>query len=496
MKSHEINITIPNIEKTIQINTGLFINNEFVEAVDGKKFETINPSTGEVIAKVSEASEKDVDIAVEAAVEAYNNVWCHVEGNERGRLLNKLADLMERDFDELAALESLDNGKALSFAKKVDLPGAIDCYRYYAGWSDKIHGKVIETSKNTHSYVRHEPYGCVGVIIPWNFPLLIQSWKLAPALACGNTVVLKTSEYTPLSALKVAELFKEAGFPKGVVNILSGYGTPTGVAMVKHEKIEKITFTGSTSVGKTILKASADSNLKKVTLELGGKSPNIILADADLDEAVKWANNGIYFNHGQCCTAGSRVYVQDTIYDQFLEKFKQLTNNIKVGDPFSDDTYQGPQISQKQFDKIMSYIESGKEEGATCLVGGERLGDKGYFIEPTILTDVNEKMKIMQEEIFGPVVAISKFKTVEEAIEKAHITKYGLAAAVFTKDISKAIKISKSLKAGTIWVNCFNSLYPSAPFGGYKESGIGRELGKYALDQFTQLKAVHINLGN
>ncbi|CAJ0828972.1 9079_t:CDS:2 [Entrophospora sp. SA101] len=458
MKSNEISITLPTGKK-IQINTGLFINNEFVEAVDGKKFETINPTTGEVITKVAEASAKDVDIAVEAAIDAYNNVWCHVEGKERGKLLNKLANLMERDLEELAALESLDNGKAFSIAKDDNVPSAIEVYRYYAGWSDKIHGKVIETSPDKFTYTRHEPFGCVGAIIPWNFPLEMQSWKLAPALACGNTVVLKTSEYTPLSALKVAALIKEAGFPKGVVNILSGYGEPAGSAIAKHMKIEKIAFTGSTIVGKSILKASAESNLKKVSLELGGKSPSIIFADADLDDAVTWTNMGIYYNHGQCCCASSRVYVQDTIYDQYLEKFKEHTSKLKVGDPFVDDTYQGPQISQKQFDRIMSYIETGKKEGATCLIGGERLGDK--------------------DEIFGPVVAISKFKTAEEAVEKAHLTKYGLGAAVFTKDMSRAIKISNSLKAGTVW-----------------ESGMGRELGKYGLSQYTQVKTVNIHLEN
>nr|CAG8587782.1 6579_t:CDS:2 [Entrophospora candida] len=429
------------------------------QAVDGKKFETINPATEEVITKVAEASAKDVDIAVEAAIDAYNNVWCHVEGKERGKLLNKLANLMERDLEELAALESLDNGKAFSIAKDDNVPSAIEVYRYYAGWSDKIHGKVIETSPDKFTYTRHEPFGCVGAIIPWNFPLEMQSWKLAPALACGNTVVLKTSEYTPLSALKVAALIKEAGFPKGVVNILSGYGEPAGSAIAKHMKIEKIAFTGSTIVGKSILKASAESNLKKVSLELGGKSPSIIFADADLDDAVTWTNMGIYYNHGQCCCASSRVYVQDTIYDQYLEKFKEHTSKLKIGDPFADDTYQGPQISQKQFDRIMSYIETGKKEGATCLVGGERLGDK--------------------DEIFGPVVAISKFKTAEEAVEKAHLTKYGLGAAVFTKDMSRAIKISNSLKAGTVW-----------------ESGVGRELGKYGLSQYTQVKTVNIHLEN
>ncbi|CAG8501505.1 6714_t:CDS:10 [Dentiscutata heterogama] len=456
--SNEEKITLPN-GRISNVYTGLFINNEFVDSVDRKVFETINPATGKVIT------------------------------SERGRLLNKLADLMERDLEELAALETLDNGKPFHSAKTYDLPSAISCYRYFAGWCDKIHGKVIETQHDKFCYTRREPFGVCGAIIPWNYPLEMQAWKMAPALACGNTIVLKPSELTPLTALKVAALCKEAGFPKGVVNVLSGFGPIAGAAIASHMKINKISFTGSTAVGKSILKASADSNLKKVSLELGGKSPNIIFADSDLDQAVKWAHMGIFYDSGQCCCAGSRVYVEDSIYDKFINKFKEHALNIKIGDPFHKDTYQGPQISLQQFNKIMSYIETGKKEGATLLMGGERHGDQGYFIKPTIFTNVNEEMKIMQEEIFGPVVSVSKFKTIEEVIKKAHLTKYGLAAAVFTKDITRAIKISNELKAGTVWVDA------NTPFGGYKESGIGRELGKYALDQYTQVKTVQINLG-
>ncbi|CAG8701310.1 22017_t:CDS:2, partial [Gigaspora rosea] len=476
--SNEEKITLPN-GSISNVYTGLFINNEFVDSVDRKVFETINPSTGKVITSVAEASDKDVDLAVEAAENAFNDVWCHVDGKERGKLLNKLANLMERDLEELAALETLDNGKPFHSAKANDLPGAISCYRYFAGWCDKIHGKVIETQHDKFCYTRREPFGVCGAIIPWNYPIEMQAWKIAPALACGNTIVLKSSELTPLTALKVAALCKEAGFPMGVVNILSGFGP----------------IAGSTAVGKSILKASADSNLKKVSLELGGKSPNIIFADFDLDQVVKWAHMGIFDNSGQSCSAGSRVYVEDSIYDKFINKFKEYVLNIKIGDPFHHDTYQGPQISLQQFNKIMSYIETGKKEGATLLLGGERHGDQGYFIKPTIFTNVNEEMKIMQEEIFGPVVSVSKFKTIEEVIEKAHLTKYGLAAAVFTNDITRAIKISNELKAGTVWVNCYNLFDANAPFGGYKESGMGRELGKYALDQYTQVKTVQINLG-
>ncbi|RIB06531.1 aldehyde dehydrogenase domain-containing protein [Gigaspora rosea] len=489
----EETITLPDGRK-VKIYTGLFINNEFVDSVDRKRFETINPATGQAITSVIEANEKDVDIAVEAATKAFNEKWINVDGQERGRLINKLADLIERDLDELAALEALDNGKAYTIAKSDDLPFTVAVFRYFAGWCDKIHGKVIETQGDKFCYTRHEPIGVCGAIIPWNYPLLMLAWKLAPALACGNTIVLKTSELTPLSALKVAALFKEAGFPKGVVNILSGFGPTAGAAIASHMKIDKVAFTGSTATGRSIMKAAADSNLKKVSLELGGKSPNIILADSDLEEAVKWSYQGIYQNHGQCCCAGSRVYVEEPIYDNFIEKFKTYAQNIKVGDPFHKDTFQGPQISQRQFDRIMKYIECGKKEGATLLLGGKRHGDQGYYVSPTIFTDVNENMTIMQEEIFGPVVAIAKFKTIDEVIEKAHLTKYGLAAAVFTKDISRAIKISNTLRAGTVWVNCYNVVNANTPFGGFKESGFGRELGKYALELYSQVKTVQINL--
>ncbi|CAG8438326.1 3710_t:CDS:10 [Acaulospora colombiana] len=500
MSSQEADITLPTGKK-IKVPTGLFINNEFVNSVDNKFFETINPASGKVITTVAEASERDVDIAVEAAVEAFKE-WRCVSPSERGRLINKLADLMERDLDDLAALEALNSGKVYQECKKNDIISAISCYRYYAGWSDKIHGKTVDTMHDEFAYIRREPVGVCGVIIPWNFPLITQAWKLAPALACGNTVVFKSSEFTPLTALKASALFKEAGFPKGVVNVVNGFGDPTGIAISRHMKVDKITFTGSTATGRLILKASAESNMKKVSLELGGKSPNIIFADSDLDQAVKWAHMGIFYNHGQCCCAGSRVYVEDKAYDEFLKKFKEHTEKIKIGDPFDDDTYQGPQISKQQFDnkilhllRIMSYIETGKKEGAKCLTGGERHGNQGYFIKPTIFTDVNEKMTIMQEEIFGPVVAIAKFSSIEEVVEKANLTKYGLAAAVFTNDITRAFRISNELKAGTVWVNCYNLFDSNTPFGGYKESGVGRDLGKYALNEYTQIKTVHINLG-
>ncbi|RUP47177.1 aldehyde dehydrogenase domain-containing protein [Jimgerdemannia flammicorona] len=477
----------------LPVNTGLFINNEFVAAKDGKTLDTVNPSNGKVIAKVSEAGPEDVDLAVHAAEKAYNDVWSKTSGKTRSRLMHKLADILESHAEELAQIETLDNGKGISFSRGFDVAELIQCFRYYAGWADKIHGKVIDT-EGAFSFTRHEPIGVCGAIIPWNFPLLMLAWKIAPALATGNTVVLKTSELTPLSGLKFASLVAEAGFPPGVINIITGYGPRAGDALARHSKVGKIAFTGSTNVGRLVMKAAAESNLKKVTLELGGKSPNIIFDDADLDEAVKWAHHGIFFNHGQTCCAGSRVYVQEGVYDEFLKRFSKISRDTKIGDPFDEGNFQGPQVSETQYNRIMSYIEHGIKEGAKVATGGKRHGTEGYFIEPTVFTDVKEDMKIMQEEIFGPVVAVAKFKTLEEVIEKAHLTEYGLAAAVFTQNVTKALEVSALLKAGTVWVNCVNQLDYNTPFGGYRQSGFGRENGKYALDNYTQIKTVKVNL--
>ncbi|KAI8147978.1 aldehyde dehydrogenase domain-containing protein [Fennellomyces sp. T-0311] len=476
----------------LTFNTGLFINNEFVEGAS--TIDVINPTTGEKICAVQAAEEAQVNAAVDAAEKAYKDVWSKTSARERARLMNKLADLIDANVDEIAKIETLDNGKGIAFSRGYDIPQVAITLRYFAGFADKLHGKVIETEGKL-SYTRHEPIGVCAAIIPWNFPLMMAGWKLGPALTTGNVVVLKTSELTPLSALKLAELVKEAGFPPGVINIITGYGAVAGDKLARHPKVGKVAFTGSTAVGRLIMKASAETNLKKVTLELGGKSPNIIFNDADIDQAVKWAHKGIFFNHGQCCCAGSRVYVQEGIYDKFLERFKAYTAETKVGDPFDEDTFQGPQISQVQYDRIMGYIKAGKEEGATCYMGGSRFGDKGYFIEPTVFTDVKENMKIMQEEIFGPVVAVSKFKDIDDVIEKAHDTTYGLAAAVFTTNITQAVTVANKLEAGTVWVNCYNELDYNTPFGGYKQSGIGRENGEYALDNYVQIKAVKINVG-
>ncbi|TAQ88627.1 hypothetical protein B7494_g3078 [Chlorociboria aeruginascens] len=493
------------VAKSVEIHTpltgkysqpiGLFINNEFVEGVDGKTFEVINPATEEVIVSVHEGTEKDVDLAVAAARKAFEGPWKTLSPADRGKLIVKLADLMDANLEVLSAAESLDNGKAISMSR-IDVTNAAACIRYYGGWADKIEGKVLDTNADTFSYTKQEPIGVCGQIIPWNFPILMLSWKVGPALATGNTIVLKPAEQTPLSALIVASLVKEAGFPPGVVNVISGIGKIAGAAITSHMDVDKVAFTGSTLVGRQVMKAAAASNLKKVTLELGGKSPNLVFNDADIENAISWVNFGIFFNHGQCCCAGSRIYVQEGIYDKFVEKFKARTLANKVGDPFAHDTFQGPQVSQLQFDRIMGYIEEGKKEGAKVEVGGARHGTKGYFIQPTIFSNVTEDMKIMQEEIFGPVCSIAKFTTEADALQLANNTSYGLASAVHTQDLNTAIRVANGLKAGTVWINQYNMLHHQIPFGGYKESGIGRELGEAALANYTQTKSVSIRLAD
>ncbi|KAJ5409199.1 Aldehyde dehydrogenase C-terminal [Penicillium crustosum] len=476
-------IKTPNV--TYEQPLGLFINNEFIKSVDGKTFETLNPTTEKPITSVYEASEKDVDIAVKAAREAFEGSWKKVTPSDRGRMLTKLADLFERDMETLASIEALDNGKAVTMAK-VDIANAAGCLRYYGGWADKITGQTIDTNSETLSYTRHEPVGVCGQIIPWNFPILMWAWKIGPAIAAGNTVIIKTAEQTPLSGW----------LPPGVINVISGFGRVAGAAISSHMDIDKVAFTGSTLVGRMILQAAAKSNLKKVTLELGGKSPNIVFEDADIDNAISWANFGIFFNHGQCCCAGSRLLVQESIHDKFVARFKERAAQNKLGNPFEGDTFQGPQVSQLQFDRIMEYINHGKNEGATVAVGGERHGTEGYFIQPTVFTDVTPDMKIAQEEIFGPVIAVTKFKDEADAIRIGNGTNYGLAAAVHTKNINTAIRVSNALKAGTVWINNYNMISYQAPFGGFKESGIGRELGSYALENYTQVKTVHYRLGD
>uniref|UniRef100_A0A6Q2X5T1 aldehyde dehydrogenase (NAD(+)) n=1 Tax=Esox lucius TaxID=8010 RepID=A0A6Q2X5T1_ESOLU len=464
----------------------LFINNEWQDAVSKKSFPTINPATGEVICLVAEADKADVDKAVKAARDAFRfgSPWRRMDASDRGLLLNRLADAIERDSAYLAVSDPV----------LVYLSMSIVHLKYYAGWADKWEGKTIPIDGDFFCYTRHEPIGVCGQIIPWNFPLLMQAWKLGPALATGNTVVMKVAEQTPLTALYVASLIKEVGFPPGVVNILPGMGPTAGSAIASHMDVDKVAFTGSTEVGHLIQQASGASNLKKVTLELGGKSPNIIMSDANMADAVEQSHFALFFNQGQCCCAGSRTYVQDTIYDEFMERSVQRAKNRVVGDPFNLKTEQGPQVDEEQFKKIIGYISSGKREGAKLMCGGGVAADRGYFIEPTIFGDVQDSMTIAREEIFGPVMQILKFKTVEEVIDRANDTKYGLAAAIFTKDIDKAHYISNGLRAGTVWINCYDVFGAQAPFGGYKYSGNGRELGEYGLDNYTEVKTVTIKV--
>ncbi len=475
--------------------TQLLINNCWVASESGKTFATVNPSTGEEICQVAAADATDVDKSVQAARKAFEQgPWRKMHASERGRFLYRLADLIEKNADELARLEALDNGKPVSVAKRVDVAKSAACYRYFAGWADKVQGKTIPIDGEFFCYTRHEPIGVVGQIIPWNYPMLMQAWKLAPALATGNTVVLKPAEQTPLSALRVGELILEAGFPEGVVNLLPGFGPTAGAAIARHMDVDKVAFTGSTETGRLILEAAAKSNLKRVTLELGGKSPNIIFHDTDLDEAVEGAHLGIFSNQGQICCAGSRVFVEEKIYDQFIEKSVARAQKRTVGDPFDPKTEQGPQVDRTQFDKVMGYIESGQGEGATLACGGKRVGNRGYFIEPTVFADVQDGMRIAREEIFGPVMSVIPFKDLDEVIIRANRTIYGLAAGVWTRDIKKAHAIANGVRAGTVWVNCYNILDTRAPFGGFKQSGSGRELGEYGLQEYTEVKTVIVKL--
>lgn len=475
--------------------SGIFINNEWHKSESKNTFPTLNPAAGEIIADVQEGDAADIDKAVAAANKAFQfgSEWRTMDASKRGLLLNRLADLMEQNHAYLASLETYNNGKPYSVAYGFDVPASVATLRYYAGWADKNHGKVIPMDGKFFAYTRHEPVGVCGQIIPWNFPLLMMAWKLGPALATGNVIVLKPAEQTPLTALYVAQLTKDAGFPNGVVNVVPGYGK-AGAALVAHNDVQKIAFTGSTEVGKLVKQGAASSNLKRTTLELGGKSPNIILKDADFDHAVETAHFGLFFNMGQCCCAGSRTFVQDSIYDEFVEKSALRAKSRKVGDPFDEKVEQGPQIDEEQMNKIMCMIESGKEQGAQLVSGGTRVGDKGFFVAPTVFSNVTDDMTIAKEEIFGPVQQILRFKHLDEVIERANQTDYGLAAAVFTKDIDKANYIVQGLRAGTVWVNTYNALSTQVPFGGYKMSGHGRELGEYGLEAYTEVKSVIVKV--
>ncbi|KAI8989344.1 aldehyde dehydrogenase domain-containing protein [Pilobolus umbonatus] len=479
--------------KELDVHTYLFINNEFVPG-NGPLIEVVNPATEEVICSVHSANEDDVNNAVEAANVSYSKVWCKVSPCERGKLIHKLAVLMERDAVELANITVLENGKTYTMACATDVDLSIQSLHYFAGWADKIHGKTIDTTYDKMCYTRHEPLGVVGCVVPWNYPLALATWKLAPALATGNCVVIKSSEITPLSLYKLALIVKEAGFPPGVINIITGYGHTTGNYLTHHPKVNKIAFTGSTATGRKIMEASAKSNLKNIQLELGGKSAQIVCDDADLKNAAMQAWYGVFFNHGQSCSAGSRILVHETVFDEFMGLFIDLTKKTVIGDPFDTETFQGPQINKLQFDKILNYIKVGQQEGAKLVLGGKRWGTKGYFIEPTIFTECQNSMRIMQEEIFGPVVAVSTFKNIEDAIKIANDSIYGLAGGVYTKNIHTAIQVSNQMKAGTVWVNCYGSFDASTPFGGFGQSGFGKDLGEDSLREYTRVKTVKFKL--
>uniref|UniRef100_A0ABD2X0J8 Aldehyde dehydrogenase domain-containing protein n=1 Tax=Trichogramma kaykai TaxID=54128 RepID=A0ABD2X0J8_9HYME len=471
----------------------LFIDNEFVDSVSGNKFPTINPATGGVIAEVSEGDKADVDKAVAAAKRAFHrdSPWRTMNPSARGRLMNKLADLMEREIDQLASIETLDNGKTFE-SSKGDIGASCSVLRYYAGWCDKIHGQTIPADNGFFSMTRKEPVGVVGQIIPWNYPIMMTAWKWGPALAAGCTIVLKPAEQTPLSVLALAALVKEAGFPPGVINIVPGYGPTAGAAIAEHMDVNKVAFTGSTEIGHLIMQAAGKSNLKRVSLELGGKSPIVVYDDANIKKAADIAYHALFDNHGQSCCAGSRTFVHAKVYDKFVQEAKLLVANRKVGDPFDKNTDQGPQIDQDMFDKVMGLIDSGKNDGAKLVIGGSRAGNVGFFIQPTIFANVEDNMRIAKEEIFGPVQSIIKFNNEEELIERANKTSYGLAAAIITQDIDRALNFAKSVEAGSVWINGYDLITAHTPFGGYKMSGIGRELGEEGLHEYLETKTISI----
>jgi phenylacetaldehyde dehydrogenase len=485
-----------NVEAFIGTPRQLFIDGQWNDAASGKTFETPNPATGETLALVAEGDAEDIDRAVRAARAAFDEgPWSRLTPSERGRIIWRIGDLILEHADELAQLESLDNGKPYAVARAADVPLAADLFHYMAGWATKIEGNSISISvpympgANFHSYTLREPIGVVGQIIPWNFPLLMAAWKLGPALTTGCTVVLKPAEQTPLTALRLAGLIAEAGVPDGVVNVVPGYGETAGAALAAHNDVDKVAFTGSTEVGKLIVAAAGASNLKKLTLELGGKSPNIVFDDAE-DAAIEGAANAIFFNHGQCCVAGSRLYVQENRFDEVVDGVAEIAKSIKLGSGLDPTTQMGPLVSDEQFRRVSGFLESGRSEGATALAGGGRHGDRGYFIEPTVLTNTRPDMRVVREEIFGPVVVAAPFSNLDEIAAVANDSEYGLGAGIWTRDISKAHALAKKLRAGTVWINCYNVFDAALPFGGYKQSGWGREMGHEVLNNYTEVKAV------
>lgn len=487
-----VTVNLPN-GKSYEQPTGLFINNEFVLPQQKKTFEVISPSTEEEITHVYEAREEDVDAAVKAAKTAFDGGWNSADPSVRAKALYQFADLIEANAETLASIEALDNGKSMQNARG-DIALSIACFRSTAGWADKLTGSVIETGDSHFNFTRREPLGVCGQIIPWNFPLLMFTWKVAPALATNNTIVLKTSETTPLSALFLCKLLQENSvLPPGVLNVVNGFGKITGNAITDHPTIKKVAFTGSTATGKHIM-AKCAKTLKKVTLELGGKSPHIVFDDANLDVAVANVVAGIFYNSGEVCCAGSRLYIQEGIYDEFVQKFVAAADAVKVGNPFDEEVFQGAQNSLNQVNKILSYIEKGKAEGATLLAGGERQGDKGFFIKPTIFGDVTESMSIVKDEIFGPFITVHKFSTVDEVIKLANDSEYGLAAGIQSTNVNTCIDVARRIKAGTVWVNTYNDFHQMVPFGGFGASGMGREMGAEVLENYTQVKAVRMAL--
>ncbi len=479
----------------------LLIDGKWTDAESGKTFDTLNPATGEILSTIQEGGKADINKAVKAARQAFESgPWRNkMTAAQRAHCLYKLADLIEKHAKELAQLETLDNGKPIKESTYMDVPAAIETFRYYAGWATKIEGETINVNNNFFTYTLREPVGVVGQIIPWNFPMLMAAWKLGPALACGNTVILKPAEQTPLSALYIGELALEAGFPDGVLNIVTGLGANSaGEFLANHMDVDKIAFTGEDKTGREILKSSL-GNLKRVSLELGGKAPNIVFADADIDAAVRGAITGIFFNQGQVCCAGSRLFLEKSVHDQFMTKLTDRVNKMRQGPGIDENTQIGPQVSKEQQERILNYIGIAQKEGAKLVCGGDSPKgelEKGYYVKPTIFEGVNNDMRIAQEEVFGPVLAVIPFTSIEEVTEQANKTTFGLSGAVWTRDIKKAHKLAAQIKAGTVWVNCYNVLDPAVPFGGYKMSGYGRELGKHSIDLYTNIKSVWVNVAD